>query len=261
MRGFSATWRPCCGSLQRQRKKFVNDSRSILYCVKVRLLQHKISLAVLGSCTSQTKAYTSLFSWRKKPTLFAERGKRSTGERQTVPPKAQRMVLLDVVLELLDVALNWWRRQGGVRAADRSGWVYISHTHTHTDAEFWHLSGFIWCGGGAQESALGGGPYDRAVQHVLLRLFALFQMLIGWKIKGKVESHVPAETGMNLQHKGAGLTRSCFSLSLSTRYSSHCSSTYCRNFCPFTKNSRPSLLSQASISDFNFFSSLEMKTW
>lgn len=34
---------------------------------------------------------------------------------------------------------------------------------THTRVEFWHLSGFIWRGGGAQESALGGGSYDCAV--------------------------------------------------------------------------------------------------
>lgn len=50
---------------------------------------------------------------------------------------------------------------------------------THARVEFWHLSGFIWRDGGAQESALGGGSYDCAVQHVLLGLFALLQMLIG----------------------------------------------------------------------------------
>lgn len=42
-----------------------------------------------------------------KPTLFAERGGRGTGERHTVPPKAERMVLLEVALERLEVALNW----------------------------------------------------------------------------------------------------------------------------------------------------------
>lgn len=55
--------------------------------------------------------------------------------------------------------------------------IYL--THTRARVEFWHLSGFIWRGGGAQESALGGGSYDCAVQHVLLGLFALLQMLIG----------------------------------------------------------------------------------
>lgn len=116
----------------------------------------------------------SLVGSGKQPTLFAERGKRGTGDRQTVPPKAQRMVLLDVVLELLDVALNWQRRQGEVGAEDRSGRIHKSHTQ----AEFRHLSWFIWRSG-AQEPALGGGSHDGAVQHVLLGLFALFQVLIG----------------------------------------------------------------------------------
>lgn len=39
-------------------------------------------------------------------TLFADRGGRGTGERQTVPLKAERMVLLEVALEMLEVALN-----------------------------------------------------------------------------------------------------------------------------------------------------------
>lgn len=46
------------------------------------------------------------FTLKIKPTLFAERGGRGTGERQTVPPKAERMVLLEVALEMLEVALN-----------------------------------------------------------------------------------------------------------------------------------------------------------
>lgn len=41
-----------------------------------------------------------------QPTFFAERGRRGTGERQTVPPKAERMVLLEVALEMLEVAFN-----------------------------------------------------------------------------------------------------------------------------------------------------------
>lgn len=44
---------------------------------------------------------------KSKPTLFAERGGRGTGERQTVPLKAERMVLLEVALEMLEVALHW----------------------------------------------------------------------------------------------------------------------------------------------------------
>lgn len=48
----------------------------------------------------------SFLTFQRKPTLFAERGGRGTGERQTVPPKAERMVLLEVALEMLDVALN-----------------------------------------------------------------------------------------------------------------------------------------------------------
>lgn len=40
---------------------------------------------------------------------------------------------------------------------------------------------------------------------------------------------------------------SCFSFSFSIRCSSHCSSTYCRNFCPCTKNSRSCSLSHVSI--------------
>lgn len=39
-----------------------------------------------------------------KPTLFAESGGRGTGERHTVPQKAERMVLLEVALEMLEVA-------------------------------------------------------------------------------------------------------------------------------------------------------------
>lgn len=83
-------------------------------------------------------------------------------------------------------------------------------------------------------------------------------MLFGWK-REKFR-HFPVER-MNLQQKDEGLTRSCFSLSFSIWYSSHCSSTYCRNFCPFTKNSRPCSPSHASISDFNFFSSFKSKKW
>lgn len=49
---------------------------------------------------------SSYFNSILKPTLFAESGGRGTGERQTVPPKAERMVLLEVALEMLEVALN-----------------------------------------------------------------------------------------------------------------------------------------------------------
>lgn len=41
-----------------------------------------------------------------KPTLFAESGGRGTGERHTVPQKAERMVLLEVALEVLEVAFS-----------------------------------------------------------------------------------------------------------------------------------------------------------
>jgi len=50
------------------------------------------------------------FILRIKPTLFAERGGRGTGERQTVPPYTERMVLLEVPLEMLEVALHWQKR-------------------------------------------------------------------------------------------------------------------------------------------------------
>ena len=48
-----------------------------------------------------------VLNMKSKPTLFAERGGRGTGERQTVPLKAERMVLLEVALEMLEVALHW----------------------------------------------------------------------------------------------------------------------------------------------------------
>lgn len=41
-----------------------------------------------------------------KPTLFAESGGRGTGERHTVPQKAERMVLLEVALAVLEVAFS-----------------------------------------------------------------------------------------------------------------------------------------------------------
>lgn len=53
------------------------------------------------------------------------------------------------------------------------------------------------------------------------------------------------------------LTRASFSLSFSARCCSHCSSTYCRNFRPFTRNLLPCSCSHVSIWAFSFFSSWE----
>lgn len=49
---------------------------------------------------------SGVLNMKSKPTLFAERGGRGTGERQTVPLKPERMVLLEVALEMLEVALH-----------------------------------------------------------------------------------------------------------------------------------------------------------
>lgn len=50
-------------------------------------------------------------------------------------------------------------------------------------------------------------------------------------------------------------TRSCFSLSFSMRCWFHWSSTYCRNGCPFTRNSLQCAASHRSIWAFRLFSS------
>lgn len=45
-----------------------------------------------------------------KQTLFAERGGRARGERHTVPPYTERMVLFELALERLEVELICWKR-------------------------------------------------------------------------------------------------------------------------------------------------------
>ncbi len=87
--------------------------------------ESELSVKTLFSVTFQlgsTWVMLLLSTWKSKPTLFAERGGRGTGERQTVPPKAERMVLLEeVAIEMLEVALNWWERQRETVSADRAG--------------------------------------------------------------------------------------------------------------------------------------------
>lgn len=107
---------------------------------------------------------------RIKPTLFPERGGRRTGERQTVPPKTERIVLLEAALETLEVALNW----RGTVSAEVSEMAGTDPDLQRT--KFNHLSWLVG-GVGGEQSAFGGRPYGRPVQHVLLHLFALLQLL------------------------------------------------------------------------------------
>lgn len=63
-------------------------------------------------------------------TLFAEFSGRGTGERQTVPQKAERTVLLEAALETLEVAFNC-RRTHTHNKQGRLQKESVSHTGTH----------------------------------------------------------------------------------------------------------------------------------
>lgn len=72
--------------------------------VTLRKPANQTTLSLLFACVRADCPFTRRSGFGL--TLFAERGGRGTGERQTVPPKAERMVLLEVALEMLEVALN-----------------------------------------------------------------------------------------------------------------------------------------------------------
>lgn len=123
-----------------------------------------------------------------------------------------------------------------------------------------NLLDFARCGRPC-EAPLARRSLCRSIQHVLLGLLGLLQLLL---------SNTEVVFIKTVTFKGAGLKRerqptlSSFSFSFSEWWISHCSCTYSRNFLPLTRNSWPCSCSQLSIWAFRIFSSWnqqELANW